>query len=128
MPEGLYKVDFVGRAGSGLGVIVLMDGKVIGTDGEVDFDGTYSLAGGPGVVHADIQCTVRPGTTLVMGVPPQNHSYAFGPVGRFPGHGERSDQGADAVRHANYRQDHVPTWFGRSQSRVIQRHTLRPRT
>jgi hypothetical protein len=84
MPEGFYKIEFAGRAGAGSGVIVLMKGRVVGTDGSVDYDGTYALTGAGGQVQADILCTVRPGTELVTGVGPQPKPYSFDVTAIFP--------------------------------------------
>lgn len=85
MPEGIYKIEFAGRAGTGLGVLVLTDGRIVGTDGGVDYDGTYAPSGNQ--VQAAIRCTVRPGTELVMGVRPQAHAYSFDLSAAFPAGG-----------------------------------------
>jgi hypothetical protein len=82
--EGIYKLELAGQAGSALGVIVLMGGRVVGTDGDVDYDGTYALTGF-GQVQANIRCTPRPGTTLVTGEgphpPPYNVTETFPALG-----------------------------------------------
>src|SRR5688572_24384460 len=87
MPEGFYKIEFAGRAGAGSGVIVLMKGRVVGTDGGVDYDGTYALTGIGGQVQAQIRCTVRPGTELVTGIGPQPNPYSFNVTATFPAAG-----------------------------------------
>jgi hypothetical protein len=62
--EGIYKLEFAGPAGSGLGVIVLVDGRVVGTDGSVDYDGAYAITGF-GRVQASIRA-VRPVRTSIL--------------------------------------------------------------
>ena len=60
MAEGIYQIEFNGTSGTGLGVIVLIGGRVVGTDGRLDYDGTYAVTG-LGQVQANIRCTSRPG-------------------------------------------------------------------
>jgi hypothetical protein len=92
MIEGMYEVKFVGSDGDGLGVIVLMDGRVVGCDGGVDYDGTYQPTGLDNRVKAEIQCKVRPGAELVTGVPAQSTPYSFGITVEFPARGAASGQ------------------------------------
>jgi hypothetical protein len=41
--EGYFRIAFTGSAGSGLGILVLRDGVVVGADiGGVSYDGTYT--------------------------------------------------------------------------------------
>ena len=77
VPEGFYRIKIKGRAGSGeIGAIVFKGGRVAGTDGRVDYAGTYALTG-LDQVQANIHCTVRPGTPLVTGKDPQPYPYSF---------------------------------------------------
>ena len=55
---------------------MLKGGRVGGTDGGVDYAGTYAL-NGLNQVQANIYCTVRPGTPLVTGKDPQPFPYSF---------------------------------------------------
>jgi hypothetical protein len=90
VPEGFYEIKFEGQAGVGLGVIVLKGGRVVGTDGGVDYAGTYALTG-LNQVQANIHCTVRPGTPLVTGKDPQPYPYSFKlPPTTFPAGGSGS--------------------------------------
>jgi hypothetical protein len=66
--EGIYEIKFAGPDSTGPGVIVLKDGRVVGTDGRVDYDGTYVVAG-LGQVQANIHCTARPGQSFVQDGP-----------------------------------------------------------
>jgi hypothetical protein len=91
VPEGLYRIKIKGRAGSGeIGAIVFKGGRVAGTDGRVDYAGTYALTG-LDQVQANIHCTVRPGTPLVTGKDPQPYPYSFKlPPTTFPAGGSGS--------------------------------------
>lgn len=76
MTEGIYQINFAGSAGEGTGVLVLTNGRIVGTDaGGVDYDGTYQANALS--TDASIRCTVRPGTELVTGVPAQSQAYSF---------------------------------------------------
>ena len=87
MADGLYEIKFEGQAGTGLGDIVLKGGRVVGTDGGVDYVGTYALTG-LNQVQTNIHCTVRPGTPLVTGKDPQPFPYSFKlPPTTFPAAG-----------------------------------------
>jgi hypothetical protein len=69
--EGIYRIETKGQAGPGeVGCVVLKGGRIAGTDGKVDYVGTYVCAGLMGMVQANIRGTVHPGTTLVTGRPP----------------------------------------------------------
>jgi hypothetical protein len=87
MPEGFYKIEFAGPAGTGSGVIVLMKGRVAGTDGGADYNGTYALTGTGGQVRADIRCTIHPGAEFVMGGGPQFYARSFSVTATFPAAG-----------------------------------------
>lgn len=78
MPEGMYKFSFVGTTGTGLGVIILERGRVFGSDGAVQYDGTYEPSTDRrGYVSVHVHLTVPPGVPLVQGVPAQPMSYGF---------------------------------------------------
>jgi hypothetical protein len=84
--EGIYKLELKGGAGSALGVIVLIGGRVVGTDGGVDYDGTYTLTG-LGQVQASIRCTPRADACLVTGEGPQ--PAPFDVTETFPARGSK---------------------------------------
>jgi DNA-binding transcriptional regulator YiaG len=88
MYEGMYKFAFQGAAGNGLGVLVLSRGKVFGSDGGVQYDGTYEPNDSrPGHVDVRLHLTVPPGVPLVQGVPPQPVAYNFDLGCSFPARG-----------------------------------------
>lgn len=77
--EGLYSFHFDGAAGSGYGTLVLMGGRIFGSDGGVVYDGTYApTAARPDHIDLVLQLTVPPGVDLVQGVPAQATEYKFG--------------------------------------------------
>jgi hypothetical protein len=82
--EGIYEIKFAGPDGTGSGVIVLKDGRLVGTDGGVDYAGTYTRPGFFGAIRADVVCTVHPGTKLVMGGGPQLYPDTFPVTATFP--------------------------------------------
>ena len=61
--EGIYKLELKDRAGSALGVIVLIGGRVVGTDGGVDYDGTIPS---PGLARFRPVSAVRPVRARVL--------------------------------------------------------------
>lgn len=77
MYEGMYKFDFAGREGSGLGALVLANGRVFGSDGQVSYDGSYTPSTRPGFVDLHLRLTVPPGVELVTGKPAQPMTYGF---------------------------------------------------
>ncbi len=86
--SGMFKFDFEGAAGTGLGVLVLTQGKVFGSDGAVQYDGTYEPSSTKdGYVDARVKMTVPPGTELVQGVPAQPMQYSFEVQAQFAARG-----------------------------------------
>jgi hypothetical protein len=82
VPEGIYQIEFKGTSSTDLGVIVLIGGGVVGTDGRLDYDGTYAVTG-LGQVQATIRCTSRPGQAFVQR-PPFEMSATFPAGGSTP--------------------------------------------
>jgi hypothetical protein len=80
--EGFYEIKFAGSDGTGSGVIVLKDGRLVGTDGRLDYDGTYAVTG-LGQVQANIRCTSRPGRGFLQR-PPFEMSATFLAGGSTP--------------------------------------------
>jgi hypothetical protein len=79
MFEGMYGIQFVGTEGFGVGILVLMGGKVFGCDeGRVTYDGHYEPSQ-KRKKHLDvvIRVTVPAGVAAVTGVPPQPVTYWF---------------------------------------------------
>jgi hypothetical protein len=78
MYEGMYRFDYQGKEGAGLGVLILARGRAFGSDGGVQYDGTCEpSAAQPGYVDVHLQLTVPPGVPLVQGVPAQPVAYSF---------------------------------------------------
>jgi len=78
MYDGMYAVEYEGKAGRGAAVLVFMDGVVFGHDGGVRYDGTYAPSPGePGKMEMRLWLTVPPGVALVQGVAPQPAEYRF---------------------------------------------------
>lgn len=78
MYEGMYRFDYQGKEGTGLGVMVLARGRAFGSDGGVQYDGTYQPSTArPGYVDAHLHLTVPPGVPLVQGVAAQAVAYGF---------------------------------------------------
>ncbi len=78
MYEGMFSFAYQGRAGNGLGALILANGVVFGSDGGVRYDGTYQPSTiRAGYVDVHLRLTVPPGVPLVVGVPPQPMAYGF---------------------------------------------------
>ena len=78
MLEGMYSIAFRGRGGEGLGILVLMGGRIFGSDGAVSYDGHYEPNGmRPGFIDASLRLTVPPGVSLVVNRRPQPAAYWF---------------------------------------------------
>src|SRR5258708_22281404 len=98
MRRGLYKVHFRTQLGSGAGVVVLDNGKILGGDSAMYYVGTYQESGNQftavletrfhtssmgsvlGVPNArlDIQGTSTGDTATLSGTTPSNPSVRFG--------------------------------------------------
>ena len=77
--EGVYSIAFRGREGEGVGVLVLMSGRIFGSDGgAVSYDGHYEPSSKrPGFIDASLRLTVPPGVSLVVGKRAQPAAYWF---------------------------------------------------
>jgi hypothetical protein len=76
--EGMYSIAFRGRDGEGVGILVLMGGRIFGSDGSVSYDGRYEPSSKqPGFVDASLRLTVPPGVSLVTSKRPQPAAYWF---------------------------------------------------
>jgi hypothetical protein len=76
--DGMYAVDYRGRAGDGISVLVMMGGCVFGHDGGVQYDGTYEPnPHDASKMDLDLNLTVPAGVSLVQGVPAQPAEYRF---------------------------------------------------
>jgi hypothetical protein len=76
MVEGFYSIAFRGRADWGMGVLVLYDGIIAGSDvGGVSYDGFYRIENDKIIIT--ITLTVPAGAALVQGIPPQANPYSF---------------------------------------------------
>jgi hypothetical protein len=76
--EGMYSIAFRGREGDGVGILVLMGGRIFGSDGAVSYDGHYEPnSKRPGYIDASLRLTVPPGVSLVVGRRPQPATYWF---------------------------------------------------
>ena len=88
MYEGMYLVEYVGREGFGLAVLVFEAGYIFGHDGQVHYDGTYEPSrSDPIRIDLDLTLTVPPGAALVQGVPPQPAEYRFSIRATIPAQG-----------------------------------------
>jgi hypothetical protein len=66
MKNGFYSVQYAGRGGNGMGMLVLRDGIIAGADvfgGK--FDGTY-VAGSPGNILATLKVELPAGATSAL--------------------------------------------------------------
>jgi hypothetical protein len=90
MPDGLYQIQYEGAQGQGTGVVLLTNGKILGSDGGVDYDGTYVLRPPNNIVSARIKCTVHPGIELVTGFPARETIYDFSIAAEFPAQGSNT--------------------------------------
>jgi hypothetical protein len=76
--EGMYSIAFRGRDGEGLGILVLMGGRIFGSDGAVSYDGQYEPSKKrPGFIDASLRLTVPPGVSLVVNRRAQPATYWF---------------------------------------------------
>lgn len=68
MINGFYAIYYTGATGSGIGVIVINDGVIVGADmvgGR--YDGNYTQSAIAGIYDAKIRITIPPGGSLVTG-------------------------------------------------------------
>ena len=68
MINGFFAIYYTGVGGSGIGVIAIRDGVIVGADMTGGrYDGTYSENPGTGNFDAKIRMSYLPGTSLVTG-------------------------------------------------------------
>ena len=68
MISGFYAIYYTGVSGSGIGVIVINNGIIVGADmlgGR--YDGNYTQSAIAGAYDAKVRITIPPGTSLVTG-------------------------------------------------------------
>lgn len=76
MQDAFYAIYYTGQQGSGLGLLALKGGMVVGVDAVGGkFDGTYSVDTDKGVLSASIRMTVPANSFLVTGQPVRNQPY-----------------------------------------------------
>jgi len=76
MLNGIFKITFRGSADWGMGILILKDGIVTGADvGGIKYDGKYKE--NKNCIEINLELTVPPGATLVMGTPPQSKEYTI---------------------------------------------------
>jgi hypothetical protein len=91
MFEGMYSVEYSGKDGGGISILVVMDGIVFGSDGGVNYDGIYEPdPADPSRVLFDLKLTVPPGVSLATGYPAQPFEYSFKVQVSVPAGGEAS--------------------------------------
>lgn len=89
MLDGLYKIEYAGTAGTGLGSLIFNQGRIQGADfGGVQYDGLYSPVPGDNCLNINVRATVPPGVWLVQGVPAQRKPYFFEIKGKIAVQGD----------------------------------------
>jgi hypothetical protein len=72
MRQGFFAIYYTGRAGSGLGLIVLTNGTIVGVDSAGGFyDGIYESNDDVSPLKGNLCLRVPAGTALVTGAVPQ---------------------------------------------------------
>lgn len=78
MINAIYAIYFTGVAGSGMGLLVFVNGVISGADAAGStFDGEYSLDEGTGKLEGKLNLTVAAGTPLVTGGSVHNQPYTI---------------------------------------------------
>ena len=81
--NGFYKILYDGKTGSGIGMLVLLNGVASGVDeAGVEYGGVYSEDLDTGAVQFQLSATVPANVALVIGVPAKAEpwSFSFGAV------------------------------------------------
>ncbi len=68
MINGFYAIYYTGVSGSGIGVLAINNGIIVGADmvgGR--YDGTYKPSATTGAYDANVRITIPPGSSLVTG-------------------------------------------------------------
>ncbi len=78
MVEGFYAIYYTGVAGSGLGILVLKDGIIVGADafGGV-YDGQYRENASTGMLEGKLKLSMPGGVPLVTGGPASPDPYTI---------------------------------------------------
>lgn len=78
MREGFFSIFYTGRAGTGLGLVALTKGSIVGVDAAGGFyDGDYESNDDNSVLIGMLRLTVPPGVVLVTGNQPQSQSFTL---------------------------------------------------
>ena len=66
--SGFYRIVFAGGRGSGLGLLAIQDGKIVGVDGGGgEYDGYYSEDSTTGAVTIHLEVTIPANMPMVTG-------------------------------------------------------------
>ena len=69
MRDGMYGISFQGQQGVGMGVLILENGRVYGTDTQgVRYDGEYLYSESTGLADVKIKVTFPPNVRAVFGI------------------------------------------------------------
>jgi len=83
--EGMYGIIFTGIEDSGMGMLVLENGRIYGADAAGGkFDGEYEFNRETGMIESRIKVTIPPGVRTVQGIPPQQFEYSYNVEAEFP--------------------------------------------
>ena len=85
LKEGMYGIDFSGTHDSGMGTLILENGRVYGADvAGGRYDGDYEYNRSTGMIESNLKVTIPPGVGTVQGIPPQPFEFAFNVKAQFP--------------------------------------------
>ncbi len=85
LKEGMYEIAFSGTNDSGMGALILENGRVYGADlAGGKYDGDYEYNRLTGMIESKIKVTIPPGVGTVQGIPPQPFEFAFNVEAKFP--------------------------------------------
>lgn len=86
MREGFFALYYTGKAGSGLGLIALTNGTIIGVDsGGALYDGTYQSENDAAPLTGNLRLHVPASAALVTGSMPENEPYLLNFPLEMPG-------------------------------------------
>lgn len=78
MREGFFAIYYTGKAGSGLGLIALTNGTIVGVDsGGALYDGTYTSENDTAPLTGTLSLHVPAKVALVTGSMPENEAFAL---------------------------------------------------
>lgn len=76
MREGFFAVYYTGKAGTGLGLIALTNGTIVGVDsGGAMYDGTYTSDNNKSPLTGTLSLHVPANVALVTGAMPENEPF-----------------------------------------------------